>query len=150
MPDMPEDAELTEEQKKTLAQAVLRHQHQIHRWMHWHNGAGQNRAVNNKTVKIINNLLKNKMRTKKPWEIYSNTHYKTCILPHIESGMSIGEVNKTIRDIFENESPEVKDQFIKISEEQKQTAKKERMDSADSSDTLDHEDSELDSFTLRR
>lgn len=34
-PDMLEDAQLTEEQSKTLAQAVLCRQHQIRRWMRW-------------------------------------------------------------------------------------------------------------------
>ncbi|KIK75809.1 hypothetical protein PAXRUDRAFT_29039 [Paxillus rubicundulus Ve08.2h10] len=66
-PNVTEDAQLTEEQSKTIAQAVLCRQQQIHHWMHWHNGAGLNCAANNKTCKIVDNLLKSKTRAKKPF-----------------------------------------------------------------------------------
>ena len=146
-PDLADDAQLTEEQGKIHTQAVLCRQQQIRRWMHWHNGAGLSRSANNKTCKIVDGLLENKTRAKKPCELYSNVNYKTHILPHIEPGMSIAEVNKKIREIFDNESPEVKEKFIRLSEEQKWAAKtKYRTGSTANMDS----DDELDLSTLCR
>ena len=146
-PDMTEDAQLTEEQSKTYAQAVLCRQQQIRHWMHWHNGAGLSRAANNKTCRVVDNLLKVKTRAKKPYELYSNVHYPTRILPHIKPGMSIAEVSKKIREIFDNESPEVKEEFVQLSEEKKQAAKNK--DLTGSASDMDSDD-ELDSSMLRR
>lgn len=146
-PNISVEAKLTEDQQKILSPLVLRCQDQIRRWMHWHNGAGLTRAVNNKTCKIMDNLLKNKTRAKKPWELYSSMNYKTHILPHMKPGMSISEVSQKIRAIFDNESPEVKEEFIRLSEKQKQAMKKkDRKDAANSMDS----DDELDPSTLCR
>ena len=146
-PSIPVDVELTEDQHKILSLAVLCRQDQIHRWMHWHNGARLTRAANKKICKIMDSLLKNKTRAKKPWELYSNRYYKTRILPHIKPGMTISEVNKMIRTIFDNESPEIKEEFIRLSEEQKKATK--HKSAADPAPNMDSDD-ELDPSTLCR
>ena len=94
--------------------------------MHWHNGAGDNRAVNNKTMRIMNSLLKSKMRVKKPWEIYSKKYYMSHVRQEVEASMLIIDVTKKIRDIFENESPEIQEEIRQLSEAQKGDAKKRK------------------------
>jgi hypothetical protein len=143
LPDLPEDAALTAEQKNNITEAVLQRQEQLRRWMHWHAGAGQNRAANNKTVKIINELLRPKTRTKKPWEVYSNMFFKTRIQPEIgTSGMLIADINKKIQEMFENESSDIREQVHKVSKMQKRDTKRR---SKEAGDRL-----EKDPITLRR
>ncbi|KAG8214696.1 hypothetical protein J3R82DRAFT_9780 [Butyriboletus roseoflavus] len=113
--------------------------------MHWHNSAGFNCTTNNKTCRIIDNLLKNKTHTKKPCELYLNAHYKTHVLPHIKPGMLIAKVNKKICDIFDNESPDIKKEFIQLSKERKQAMKNK--DHTNSIADMDS-NNELDSSTL--
>ncbi|KAF8436058.1 hypothetical protein L210DRAFT_876247, partial [Boletus edulis BED1] len=115
---------LTKEQADTLSKAVLTRQQQLRRWMHWHAGAGRNRTVNNKTAKIINDLLKPKTRMKKPWEVYSKIYYKTRIQPQISAGMPIADVNKKIREMFESETAEIRVEVFRLCEEQKQDMRK--------------------------
>ena len=115
LPDMPAETALTDEQKGIVTKAVVSHREQLRRWMHWHAGAGQNRCINNKMMKIMDDLLKPKMRVKKPWEVYSNMYYKMCIQPRIEAGLSIADVNKKIREMFENKTPEIKHEVYKAS-----------------------------------
>ena len=105
VPGVSADTPLTEDQKSSLADAVNQRQKQIRRWMHWHNGAGDNHAANNKTAKIMNGLLKSKTRVKKPWELYSKKYYTSRVQQEMEAGAPIVDVTKKIRDIFENESP---------------------------------------------
>ena len=103
-PSIPVDVKLTEDQHKILSSAVLCCQDQIHHWMHWHNSSRLTCAANKKICKIMDSLLKNKTCARKPWELYSNRYYKTCILPHIKPGMMISKVNKIIHMIFDNKS----------------------------------------------
>ena len=61
--------------------------------------------------------------------------------------MTISEVNKMIRTIFDNESPEIKEEFIRLSEEQKKATK--HKSAADPALNMDSDD-ELDPSTLCR
>ena len=152
LPGIPDDSALTDGQKETLATAVLKRQKQLRAWMHWHAGAGQNRSANSKTATIVNDLLKPKTRTKKLWEIYSNLYYSTRIQPAIEVGTPIADVNKKIREMYENESPEIQEEVVRISEQQKKDSKKkksQRKDESDESDD-DREDVKMDPSVLRR
>lgn len=124
LPNVPADAALSEEQKDSLARAVILRQQQLRRWMHWHAGAGQSRSANNRTAKIISDLLKPKTRAKKPCEVYSKVFFKTRIQPVIGTGMSIVDINKKIREMFENESPEVKEQIHQMTKEQNKYTKR--------------------------
>lgn len=160
LPDLPEDAALTAKQKDDLKKAVNQRQGQLRRWMHWHAGAGQNRSANNKTARIINELLKPKTRTKKPWEIYSRMFFKARIQPEIGTGMSITDISKKIREMFENESHDIKEQIHNITKKQKQGAKCGRSKSkgAEGEEEFDFDESDLevddgpqkDPVTLRR
>ncbi|KAH0839408.1 hypothetical protein J3R83DRAFT_138 [Lanmaoa asiatica] len=153
LPDVPADANLTPEQAEAVSNAVLNRQKQLRRWMHWHAGAGQNRLANSRTSKIVEELLKPKTRTKKPWELYSKVHYKTRILPELGTGLSIADRSKKIRELWENETPEVKEGIYKMCEEQKQsTTKRKGNDETgeDSNDDDDDETSPLDPATKRR
>lgn len=136
------EAALAEDHTKILATAISHRQSQLRRWLQWHAGAGANRAVNNKTVKVINDLLKPKTHAKKLWEIYSKVYYKTHIQPHIESGMAIANVTKKIRELYENESPEIKEDVRRISAEHKNVEKKQGGGRTSQSQTGDLDDSE--------
>ena len=153
LPGVPTEANLTPEQVKVVSKAVLNYQSQLRRWMHWHAGAGQNRLANNRTSKIIGELLKPKTCTKKPWEVYSKVHYKTRILPELSSGLSIADRSKKICELWENETPEVKEVIDKMCEEQKQSTMKRKGNDdtgEDSNDDDDDEMSPLDPATKRR
>lgn len=126
LPGIPADAILTEQQKDILSDAVLQRQKQLRHWMHWHAGAGRSHAANNRTAKFISNFLKQKTRAKKPHEVYSKAFFKTHIQPVIGSGMSIVDINKKVREMFESESPDVKEQVLKMTEEQNEVAKRRR------------------------
>ena len=121
--------------------------------MHWHAGTGQNSLANNRTLKIIGELLKPKTCTKKPWEVYSKVHYKTRILPKLGFGLSIADHSKKIRELWENKTPEVKEVIYKMCEEQKQsTTKRKGNDNMgeDSNDNDNDKMSPLDPATKRR
>ena len=151
LPGVAEDAVLTPMQQKTLAVAVAARHKQIRAWMHWHAGAGQTRSANNKMVSIIKDLLKPKARAKKLWEIYSRRYYLTRIQPTIKPGTSIADINKKTRELFENETPEIKEEIRMISEQQKRDYNKsgEQKGEPDDSDD-DDEDIILDPSVLRR
>lgn len=120
--------------------------------MHWHSGAGDKRSANAKTAKIMKGLLQPKTRSRKPWEVYSKLYYTTRIQPHIEKGMSISEVNETIKEIFADETPEVKAE-VQILCDEDQKEKKKRKTSETQSENAESdagEAMEIDPMTLRR
>ena len=123
LPNVSLDATLTEEQTNTLATAITQRQSQLRRWLQWHAGAGTNRSANNKTAKIIKNMLKPKTRSRKPLEIYSKLYFKTRIQPHITSGMTIADITKKTQELYENESAEIKEEIRKIYLEEKKREK---------------------------
>jgi hypothetical protein len=137
LPGVSSDAPLTEDQRNSLATAVTKRQKQIQAWMRWNNGAGDNRAANNKTAKIINDLLKPKTRLKKPWEIYSKKYYTLRVQQEVEAGTPIVDVNKKIRDMFENESPEIQEEIYEL---QKADVKKKRSRSTSGQAESDEDD----------
>ncbi|KAG9316904.1 hypothetical protein JVU11DRAFT_2982 [Chiua virens] len=112
------------EQGDILAKAIEQCQAQLRRWLQWRSGRYTNRAANNKTMKIINHLVKLKTRTKRPWEIYSKIYYSTCIQPKITSGMAIADVTRKIRKSYENETLEIKEEIWKIMTKNKKVKKK--------------------------
>ncbi|KAF8426148.1 hypothetical protein L210DRAFT_791859, partial [Boletus edulis BED1] len=146
---------LTPEQTKTLAEAVHQRQLQIRRWMNWHAGAGANRAANAKTTKIIHDLLEPKKRTKQPSEAYANIYYKSRIQPEITKGMSIADVKQKIREVFEAESPEIKEECQRISDQQKGEKKRGKTEARERAQTyliltLGHADETLGSNIQQR
>ena len=79
-----------------------------------------NCAANSKTAKIINGLLKSKMHSKKPWEIYSNLYYIECVHKEVLAGTPIADISKKIQEIFESESPELQKEIHLLNEVQKE------------------------------
>ncbi|KAF8125739.1 hypothetical protein EV363DRAFT_1076602, partial [Boletus edulis] len=144
LPSVSADVPLTEDQKKVLADAVSQRQKQIRRWMHWHNGAGDNRAANNKTTKIVDGLLETKTRIKKPWEIYASKYYVSRVQPQVEAGTPIVDIAKKIREIFENETLEIQDEIHQLSEAQKEDTKKRKESRKASEELADHDSDEAD------
>ncbi|KAI9568075.1 hypothetical protein HD554DRAFT_2039167 [Boletus coccyginus] len=110
LPDISAEAMLTKDHTKILATALTQ----------W---ACTNRAVNNKTLKVIYNLLKPKTCTKKLWKIYSKVYFKLHIQSYIENGMAIADVTKKIRELYENESPKIKENVHRMSMEHKKGEK---------------------------
>ncbi|KAF8131971.1 hypothetical protein EV363DRAFT_1079593, partial [Boletus edulis] len=84
---------------------------QLQQWMRWHAGAGENRAANNKTARLINDLMKPKARTKKIWEIYAKSHYESRVKDSVPAGSNIVTVREKIIDALNNEPPEVIDEL---------------------------------------
>lgn len=153
LPGIPDDADLTDQQKETLTAAILKRQKQLHAWMHWHAGAGQNCSVNSKAVSVVNALLKPKTHIKKPWEIYSKRYFSTRIQPAIPAGTPITEVSGRIRQLFEDESAEIKEKIYTLYEQQKQDHKRQGShDEEGESDESDNsqEDIKLDPSVVRR
>ncbi|KAF8131689.1 hypothetical protein EV363DRAFT_1158891 [Boletus edulis] len=134
---IPDSTTLTPEQTKTLAEAIHQRQLQIRRWMHWHAGAGANRAANAKTTKIIHDLLEPKKRTKQPSEVYANIYYKSRVQPEITKGMSIADVKQKIREVFETESPEIKEECQRISDQQKDEKKRGKTEARERAQSVD-------------
>ncbi|KAF8138621.1 hypothetical protein EV363DRAFT_1104328, partial [Boletus edulis] len=106
LPDVLPTQPLTDEQGAVLAKAWDKRQKQ---WMRWHAGAGENRAANNKTARLINDLMKPKTRTKKIWEIYAKSHYEARVKDSVPVGSNIVTVREKIKDALNNEPPEVID-----------------------------------------
>lgn len=153
LPGIPDDAELADQQKETLTVAISKRHKQLRAWMHWHAGARQNRSVNSKTTSVVNALLKPKTRIKKPWEIYSKHYFSLRIQPTIPAGTPIAEVNKKIRQLFEDESAEIKEEIHALYEQQKQGLQRQRShDKEGESDKSDDvkEDVKLDPSVIRR
>ncbi|KAF8449524.1 hypothetical protein L210DRAFT_864066 [Boletus edulis BED1] len=151
LPGVPDSAVLMPDQIKTLADAIKLRQDQLRRWMHWHSSAGDKRSANAKTAKIMKGLLQPKTRSRKPWEVYSKLYYTTRIQPHIEKGMSISEVNETIKEIFADETPEVKAEVQILCDEDQKEKKKHKTSETQSENAKSDagEAMEIDPMTLR-
>ncbi|KAG9311390.1 hypothetical protein JVU11DRAFT_8501 [Chiua virens] len=123
LPNVPVDATLTQEQGDILAKAIERRQAQLRHWLQWRSGRYTNRAANNKTMKIIDHLVKPKTRAKRPWETYSKIYYST-----------------RIRESYDNELPEIKEEIRKIMAEHKKAKKKESQAGTDAGNGDDDDD----------
>ncbi|KAI5999829.1 hypothetical protein F5J12DRAFT_895072 [Pisolithus orientalis] len=112
--DLPLDISLTLEQDKILGDAVTKHQ----QWLHWHMGAGKNRAANRKTLTIINSLMKAKTCIKKLLEIYSKMYYTSQVKPNISTDSNISSLHNQINKKFRVEPQEIRDEVMCIHNEQ--------------------------------
>ena len=139
LPNVLLDVTLTKGQTNTLATAITQCQSQLRRWLQWHVGAGTNHSTNNKTGKIIKSMLKLKTHSRKPLEIYSKLYFKTCIQPHITNGMTIADITKKTKELYENESAKIKEEIHKIYLEEKK-CEHEGWDKATQSDAGDIDD----------
>lgn len=152
LPGCSDSATLTSDQKDVLSNAIGRRQGQLYRWMHWHSGAGEHRSANAQTARIMSDLLKPKQRVKKPWEIYSKNYYQARVQPNIGKGLSITEVNQKIQEMYENESPDIKDEIQNINDQQKKAKKRRKSydGEEDLESNIDEDETETDPHTIRR
>ncbi|KAG6371365.1 hypothetical protein JVT61DRAFT_9573 [Boletus reticuloceps] len=111
LPDVPADRLLSDEQALILAQAWEKCQRQLQQWMCWHAGTGNNCSVNNKTSRLIDDLMKPKTCTKKLWEIYSKSYYISHVKDSVPSRSNIVTVRQKIEDALKNEPQEVLDEL---------------------------------------
>ncbi|KIJ04500.1 hypothetical protein PAXINDRAFT_22208 [Paxillus involutus ATCC 200175] len=145
LPNIPAEQPLTDEQANLLAAAVEKRQ----KWMRWHGGAGQNRAANNKTNRIVDDLMEPKVRLKKPWEIYAKTYYQSRVKPGVAAGSNIVTVRQKIEDALKNESPEVLEEIECIRAEQKAALGGKNKKKGKQLDGLDDAAVETDPIILR-
>ena len=153
-PDIPLDTPLTVEQEKTLANAitnrrvvscvtltlkyVLTFAKQIQQWLRWHAGAGKNRAANRKTLKIVDDLVTGKTRAKHPVEIYSKLYYPSRVKPDMacdSQDSNISGVRDQIKKWFEAESPEIREEVMRIYKEQSRASQKTTFTAEDDEET---------------
>lgn len=141
---------LTSEQQAARATAIERRQVQVRHWMFWHAGAGESHSANAKTTRIMNDLLKPKKRSKQPCEVYSNLYYESRIRPNIKKGMSITELKKTIRETFNSETPEIKEEIHSKVKEMNRGSQKKSGDGEKSDPEGETEENgvDLDTITL--
>ncbi|KAF8415324.1 hypothetical protein L210DRAFT_3768454 [Boletus edulis BED1] len=142
LPDVPADRPLSDEQASILAQAWEKCQRQLQQWMRWHAGAGNNRSANNKTSRLIDDMMKPKTRTKKLWEIYSKSYYVSHVKDSVPSGSNIVTVRQKIEDALKNELQEVLDE-LKLEQARQRT-------SLQQGGSDDDDDDELDPLDIRR